>query len=367
MAEDPTRFLAAYDAVLDHWPVPVDRMDLASVYGTTRVIACGPVDGEPLVLLHGGGATSAVWFANVADLSRTRRVYAVDRIGEAGRSLRGGRPVRSVDDLLDWLDGVLDGVLDGGLDGSGPSRVDLCGHSYGGWIALTYALRTPQRVRKLALLDPTQCFAGYRAEYLLRALPLLIRATSRRARAFLAWETHGAEVDPAWLELYGLAAEFPRTKVVVGKRPTSRQLGELDDPDAGPACRGQQGARRSARRGGGAVAPAPCRDRGTPRPVAPRRPVHPGRLTQQQGPGLPRQALNPLWATGRDGQLGPHRLSRAVRAGEPAPEVREFGDEEQAPSVGPVGGRAVRGQDRDAFAACVGHFQAYDPVTSGEP
>ncbi|GAA2919753.1 MULTISPECIES: alpha/beta fold hydrolase [Streptomyces] len=216
MAEDLTRFLAAYDAVLDRWPVPVDRMDQTSVYGTTRVTACGPVDGEPLVLLHGGGATSAVWFANVADLSRTRRVYAVDRIGEAGRSLRGGRPVRSVDDLLDWLDGVLDGL--------GLGRADLCGHSYGGWIALTYALRTPQRVRKLALLDPTQCFAGFKAGYLLRALPMLIRPTAQRARAFLAWETRGAEADPAWLDLYGLAAEFPRTKVVVGKRPMSRQL-----------------------------------------------------------------------------------------------------------------------------------------------
>ncbi|MGW7317753.1 alpha/beta fold hydrolase [Streptomyces sp. NPDC054865] len=216
MAEDLTRFLAAYDAVLDQWPVPVDRMDLTSVYGTTRVTACGPVDGEPLVLLHGGGATSAVWFANVADLSRTRRVYAVDRIGEAGRSLRGGRPIRSVDDLLDWLDGVLDGL--------GPGRADLCGHSYGGWIALAYALRTPQRVRKVALLDPTQCFAGYKAGYLLRALPLLIRPTAQRARGFLAWETHGAEVDPAWLDLYGLAAEFPRTKVVVGKRPRPQQL-----------------------------------------------------------------------------------------------------------------------------------------------
>ncbi|MGP3951374.1 alpha/beta fold hydrolase [Streptomyces sp. 7N604] len=86
------------------------------------------------------------------------------------------------------------------------------------------ALRTPQRVRKLALLDPTQCFAGYKAGYLLRALPLLIRPTSRRARAFLAWETRGAEVDPSWLDLYGLAAEFPRTKVVVGNRPTFRQL-----------------------------------------------------------------------------------------------------------------------------------------------
>ncbi|MGW0842565.1 alpha/beta fold hydrolase [Streptomyces sp. NPDC002787] len=216
MTEDLTRFLAAYATVLDRWPVPVDRMDLTSVYGTTRVTACGPVDGEPLVLLHGGGATSAVWFANVTDLSRTRRVYAVDRIGEAGRSLRGGRPVQSVDDLLDWLDGVLDGL--------GQGRADLCGHSYGGWIALTYALRTPQRVRKLALLDPTQCFAGFKAGYLLRALPMLMRPTAQRARAFLAWETRGAEVDPAWLDLYGLAAEFPRTKVVVGKRPRSRQL-----------------------------------------------------------------------------------------------------------------------------------------------
>ncbi|KOG37080.1 alpha/beta fold hydrolase [Streptomyces resistomycificus] len=216
MAEDLTDFLAAYDAVLDQWPVPVDRMDLTSEYGTTRVTACGPAGGEPLVLLHGGGATSAVWFANVGDLSRTRRVYAVDRIGEAGRSRPGDRPVRSVDDLLDWLDGVLDGL--------GLRSTDLCGHSYGAWIALTCALRTPNRVRKLALLDPTQCFAGFRATYLLRALPTLIRPTARRARAFIAWETDGADVDPAWLELYARAAEFPHTKVVVGRRPRPRRL-----------------------------------------------------------------------------------------------------------------------------------------------
>ncbi|MEU9116822.1 alpha/beta hydrolase [Streptomyces sp. NPDC048483] len=228
MTEDLTRFLAAYDAVLARWPVPVDRMDLTSPYGTTRVTACGPEDGAPLVLLHGGGTTSTVWFANVAGLARTRRIYAIDRIGEAGRSLRGERPMRSVDDLHDWLDGVLDGLGLGlgpepGLE-PGLGRADLCGHSYGAWIALTYALRAPQHIRKLVLLDPTQCFAGYKAGYLLRALPLLVRPTAERAGAFLAWETRGAEVDSAWRELNGLAAELPHTKVITGKRPRPRQL-----------------------------------------------------------------------------------------------------------------------------------------------
>ncbi|GGV36479.1 hypothetical protein GCM10010182_70780 [Actinomadura cremea] len=63
--------------------------------------ACGPADAPPLVLLHGGGTTAAVWYANVAELTRRHRLYAVDRIGEPGRSIRGERPPRTVPDLLD--------------------------------------------------------------------------------------------------------------------------------------------------------------------------------------------------------------------------------------------------------------------------
>ncbi|MER6513261.1 alpha/beta fold hydrolase [Nonomuraea sp. NPDC001636] len=215
-------FLSAYDAVLERWPVPVEPIDLPSAYGTTRVNACGPADGPPLVLLHGGGTTAATWFANVAAFARRHRVYAVDRIGEPGRSLRGERPPRGVGDLLGWLDGVLDGL---GMDSAA-----VCGHSYGGWIALTYALHTPRRVRRLVLLDPTQCFGGFRAGYLARALPTLLRPTASRARAFLEWETGGAPADPAWLRLYGLAAEFPDTKVVTGKRPDPGSLRTLPTP-----------------------------------------------------------------------------------------------------------------------------------------
>jgi pimeloyl-ACP methyl ester carboxylesterase len=216
-------FYEAYDAVLVKWPVPVEPVEVGSPYGTTHINVCGPPDGKPLILLHSGGATSMVWFNNVADLTQAHRVYAVDQINDAGRSVPADRPVRSRDDLMGWLDAVLMGL---GLD-----AVRLCGHSYGGWLALTYALHAPGRVTHLALLDPTLCFAGMRLSYRLHAVPLFLPGPrAARMRAFLRWETGGATLDPDWLALTALAAEVRRSKIVMPRRPAPQQLRNLRVP-----------------------------------------------------------------------------------------------------------------------------------------
>ncbi|MFD0275685.1 alpha/beta fold hydrolase [Kitasatospora sp. NPDC127111] len=218
-------FLAAYDAVLARWPVPAEALTVRTPHGSTRVNACGPRDGRPLVLLHSGGATSTGWFANVGPLAAAgHRVLAVDLIGDPGRSVLDGTRLDGVSGLLGWLDAVLDGL--------GVSEADLCGHSYGGWIALEYALHAPARIRRLALLDPTQCFAGFRPGYLLRALPFLLPPrTARKARSFLDWETGGTGLDPAWRELFALGhAGFPATRPVTGPRPTPERLRALTAP-----------------------------------------------------------------------------------------------------------------------------------------
>ncbi|MFI1703413.1 alpha/beta fold hydrolase [Streptomyces griseoruber] len=220
-AYDGEAFRTAYDEVLAKWPADREAVTVPTPFGETYAHVCGPRDAPPLLLLPGGGgATSASWFAQAADLARIRRVHAVDLIGAAGRTeVRGAR---TVDDLRDWLDAVMAGL------GIGPAApVDLGGHSYGGWIALHYALRAPGRVRRLFLLDPTQCFAGFETAYLLRALPMLLRPTPRRVRAFLDWESGGAVMDPDWLRLQEAAAGFPAGRPVTGPRPAPEALRAL--------------------------------------------------------------------------------------------------------------------------------------------
>ncbi|WP_328483969.1 alpha/beta hydrolase [Streptomyces sp. NBC_00377] len=213
---DETVFFEAYDAVLRQWPVEVRSVDVATAYGSTRVQICGPEDGTPLVLLPGGGTTSVAWFANVGDLALSHRVHAFDLMGDIGRSVHDGAPLRGADDLTAWLDTLFDAL---GLDGA-----HLCGHSYGAWIALSYALHAPRRLGRLALLDPANCFAGPSLSYLVHALPALVRPTARRIRAFHRWETGRDPEDPAWQAFLESTATAHRSKVVAMRRPRTEDL-----------------------------------------------------------------------------------------------------------------------------------------------
>ncbi|MDQ0760162.1 alpha/beta fold hydrolase [Streptomyces canus] len=222
---DGDAFEAAYDKVLAKWPTDREALRVSTPFGTTHVNACGPADAPPLVLLPGGGgATSTSWYAQAAHLARTHRVLAVDLVGAPGRSEPAAdRHPRTVADLAAWLDALLDGL--------GITEADFGGHSYGAWIALHYAVHAPDRMRRLFLLDPTQCFAGFKAAYLLRALPMLLRPTPARVRAFLDWETGGAAgLDPDWLRLQEAAAGFPAAGPVTGPRPAPDALRVLNTP-----------------------------------------------------------------------------------------------------------------------------------------
>jgi hypothetical protein len=57
------------------------------------------------MLLHGGYASSTMWFPNIADLSARFRVLAVDTIGELGKSFPTQRNTTN-QDCAAWMESI---------------------------------------------------------------------------------------------------------------------------------------------------------------------------------------------------------------------------------------------------------------------
>src|SRR5262249_54775568 len=72
-------------------------------------LPCGAHDGMPLVLLHGAASNSLMWIADVDQLARQHRVFAVDVIGEPGLSA-AARPPWKGPAYSDWLSDVCDSL-----------------------------------------------------------------------------------------------------------------------------------------------------------------------------------------------------------------------------------------------------------------
>ena len=153
-----------YESLLDQWPVPVKRHYIGTCEGDTFVLSCGREDAPPLVLLHGGMATSAMWSRNVGVWGRHFHVLAVDIIGDAGLSAPS-RPSMSSEAHALWLDDVL-GELD-------ISSTAVVGASLGGWVGVDYAIRRTSRVDRLVLLAPAGV-SPVRLSFAVRVAPLLL-------------------------------------------------------------------------------------------------------------------------------------------------------------------------------------------------
>ena len=176
--EGEAAYLAAYDAAMKWWPVPYEEIEVPSRFGMTHVIVSGPKDAPPLVLLHGYMATLTMWSANMADFSKDYRVYAIDVIGQPGKSVPD-QPIRDAADYVSWLTVTLDAL--------GLERVGLVGMSYGGWLALTFAVAAPERVQKLVLLSPAASFLPLVKQFSVRGLLMSLCPTRFTVNSFMRW------------------------------------------------------------------------------------------------------------------------------------------------------------------------------------
>jgi pimeloyl-ACP methyl ester carboxylesterase len=100
--------------------------------------------GEPILCIHGTGSSSVLWADAASELAKRGRTILYDRRGFS----RSERPEPLVMDVHVHADDAA--AL---LDALGAAPAVVIGRSQGGEIAVDLALRYPERVRALALLE----------------------------------------------------------------------------------------------------------------------------------------------------------------------------------------------------------------------
>ena len=107
--------------------------------------------GQPLVLLHGAFSAIGSSFGNmIPGLARRRQVVGFD-LQAHGRTADIDRPLT--------IEGMADDVA-AALSELGIEQADILGYSNGGSVALHFATRHPQMVRKLVLMSISYALGG---------------------------------------------------------------------------------------------------------------------------------------------------------------------------------------------------------------
>ena len=156
---------AASRAALRRFPAPGELIDV----GDHRLHVTCTGAGRPAIVLEAGIAASSLsWAAVVPSIAAFTRVCTYDRAGLAWSEVPSGP--RTFDRIVDELGRVIAHVAAG-------ERCILVGHSFGSFIVRGYAMRRPDAVAGLVLVDPAvewlkpdaeRAYRLRRAQYLAR-------------------------------------------------------------------------------------------------------------------------------------------------------------------------------------------------------
>ena len=137
--------LELYNQYWNRLELALEHQTVSTRFGDTHVVVCGPADGEPVLVFHGGNVVSPISFAWLAGLCREFRLYAPDTIGHPGLSAETRLSPKNNEYGL-WADDLIDGL--------NLRQPVVQGTSYGGGILLNLAATAPEKIGKAILMVP---------------------------------------------------------------------------------------------------------------------------------------------------------------------------------------------------------------------
>jgi pimeloyl-ACP methyl ester carboxylesterase len=109
-------------------------------------------EGDPLICLPGGPMQASAYLGDLGGLSAHRRLVLLDLRGTGDSATPADPASYRCDRQVDDVEALRAHLR---LD-----RIDLLGHSAGGSLAVLYAARHPDRVGRLALINPSPLAVG---------------------------------------------------------------------------------------------------------------------------------------------------------------------------------------------------------------
>ena len=161
-------------------------------------------EGEPLVVIHGGGGGAKAWLENLVELSNHYTIYAPDLPG-FGYSHPIGDSFH-VSEYVEFIKGFTQSLE--------LEHFHLMGHSLGGGIALHFALKFPYKIKRLVLVS--SMFLGKEIALWARFLssPAFVRSLGEIGIAFfkaVGW------LIKLFYTPFEFIAPFSRVKMGIGK------------------------------------------------------------------------------------------------------------------------------------------------------
>ncbi|NIF06493.1 alpha/beta hydrolase [Chryseobacterium sp. Tr-659] len=139
------RVLNKYDITLAQLKGNIKQQKVYTSFGETSVLSYGNDEYPKLILLHGANSNASSWVKDICFYGKRYKVYAIDIIGEPGKSEPKRLPYED-DSYSDWLNEVFEQLQ--------IEKLHLLGLSQGGWLAVRFAVKFPEKIDRLVLLSP---------------------------------------------------------------------------------------------------------------------------------------------------------------------------------------------------------------------
>jgi 4,5:9,10-diseco-3-hydroxy-5,9,17-trioxoandrosta-1(10),2-diene-4-oate hydrolase len=163
----------------------------------TRYWALGDA-GKPVILIHGIGASVEAWMRSIQALAAEHRVYAVDLVG-SGLADKPGAGY-SLEQFASFINGF--------MVTQRIHRASLIGHSLGGAVALSCAIKFPEKADKLVLVSSNAPARNTSLQFRLATLPVIGEWLARPSRQRVARSLRNCFHDPALVTKEMIETEY---------------------------------------------------------------------------------------------------------------------------------------------------------------